>query len=279
MRFHPFSRRCAAALSALALLLATLLMGEGVVAAQAITAPNVLAPLAQPAAFFPLTAQRVYEGDTGLDGGSPFFGPDALSVPLTAAVPSGATAVAVNVTAFSLLPINVTVCGTRTVSTPWHCNSLASSADSAYSPLQPEPGGVSLMATVALGPERTLTLGGLYAPGRVAVDLLGYYAPAGATPAAGRYRPGVPQRVLDTRDGLGMVEDRSITVSLGSSVPADTSAVMATITVVDAERDSYVTAYATGSPAPFASNLLVLTPTRTLSNQIVVPVSGNQFDL
>lgn len=283
--YLPNRRRGAAhvrrlvALIVTGLLLTAAVGGAGPAAAQAITSPGVLTALAQPAAFVPLTAQRVYEGDTGV-GLESVLGPGYLSVPIGGAVPSGATAVAVNITTFSQFPTQVSVCGTRSTALPWYCNAPVSSPYPDY-PFSFAVGSraVSLMATVALGPDRTLTVEGLWAPGRVAIDLLGYYAPAGATPAAGRYRPQVPQRVLDTRDGVAMVEDRSITVPLGATVPADTSAVMATVTVVDAERDTYVTAYPSGAPAPFASNLLVLNPARTLSNQIVVPVSGGQFDL
>ncbi|MGD9755015.1 MAG: hypothetical protein AB7W59_28830 [Acidimicrobiia bacterium] len=277
MRSHRSPRRFAAVVSAVALIVSCLRVDGGPAGAQAVTTPHVFAPIAAPSAFFPLTAQRVYEGDTGaLDrGGFPF---GLLTVPLGPGVPSGATAAVVNVTTVTQFPVQFNVCGTRTQAQPWWCNSGASTAYPDFL----EPGqshAAQLMATVGLGADRTLSIEGLWAPGRVTVDLLGYYAPAGATPAAGRYRPSAPQRALDTRDVGGPLEDGAVTVSLGGLVPADTSAVMATVTVVDADRDSYVTAYPTGTAAPYASNALLLAPNRTLTNQFVVPVTNNGFDV
>ena len=86
-------------------------------------------------------------------------------------------------------------------------------------------------------------------------DLAGYYDP---TASGGLlFRPTLPVRVLDTRPATlagGVTKDISLLAS-GYGVPDTATSAVVNVTGVDATRATYLTAYATGTTAPLASNL------------------------
>jgi hypothetical protein len=134
------------------------------------------------------------------------------------------------------------------------------------------------LAVLAIGAERVLIVNG--PPGEVVVaDLLGYYLPAGATPTAGRFKAVSPSRVLDTREGATVLDGSTVTVDLSSWLPADAAAAVVTLTVVDNQREGYLTAFAAGTPTPFVSNLLVLPPVHTVSNQAIVQLADRKLSV
>ena len=93
------------------------------------------------------------------------------------------------------------------------------------------------------------------------VDVQGYFA----APAGVAFTPVTPVRVLDTRDGTGVVGSRPARLGRGSviaidiagnnGVPEDAAAVMLNVTITDAVGRGYVTAWPCGRPRPLASFL------------------------
>lgn len=95
------------------------------------------------------------------------------------------------------------------------------------------------------------------------VDVSGYYPPGA------RYEPLQPARLLETRlgPGLSTVDGRwsgigvrpagttALPVAGRGGVPADASAVVLNVTVVDAQAPGFVTVYPCGAPLPVAANL------------------------
>lgn len=230
--------------------------------------PPVWSATAAPAVLVALPATRIYEA---LVPASAIPAASTVVVSLADRVPVGATAVVLNVSRATAASMPMGLC------TDPAAGGCTGSASSGTTPGDP---GTSMLATLALGSERTLKLSLLYTSA-VAVDLLGYYVDAGATPTAGRFRPAEPQRLFDTRvaGGGGPVEDASVTVSVAGLVPPDTGAVLAVVQLVEVERDSVAVAHPTGTPVPYATNLLAIAPMRTIGNLVLVPVSDGRFDV
>ncbi|MGE3588908.1 MAG: hypothetical protein AB7L17_14380 [Ilumatobacteraceae bacterium] len=88
-------------------------------------------------------------------------------------------------------------------------------------------------------------------------DVIGYYSSSG-----GAFVPVAPQRLVDTREGLGapagpLGQQASMTVGLanGAPVPASASGVVVNVTSADSTAPSFLTAWPTGVERPFASTL------------------------
>lgn len=90
----------------------------------------------------------------------------------------------------------------------------------------------------------------------VVADVQGYFA-ASAGPPGGRYHPLTPSRLLDTRDGSALGADALIGLPVRgrSGVPAGAVAVALTVTAVAPSSDTFITAFPSDAPRPFASNL------------------------
>jgi hypothetical protein len=113
---------------------------------------------------------------------------------------------------------------------------------------------------------------------QLVADIAGYYTPS-ATSTDGRLQTAVPQRILDTRAGLGAPlaklaagEQIDLRVLGRGPVPATgVSAVVLNITGDQASADGFVTVWPTGGQRPLVSNLnLVAGDTR--ANLVVVPI-------
>jgi hypothetical protein len=106
------------------------------------------------------------------------------------------------------------------------------------------------------------------------VDVLACFTPEGP----GGYVPVRPQRLLDTRIGLGAPKAKvgrsPVVVAVGgrAGVPiSGARAVLATVTVTGASQPTFVTAWPGGSSRPSTSNVNVI-PGQAVSNTVLVPL-------
>ncbi len=133
------------------------------------------------------------------------------------------------------------------------------------------------LVTVKVGPSGSVTLftsGGA----QLIADITGYYTPA-ASSSDGRLQAASPERILDTRLGLGSARAKlpaggqiDVQITGRGPVPAiGVSAVVLNVTGDQATADGFVTAWPTGVDRPLVSNLnLVADETR--ANLVVVPI-------
>jgi hypothetical protein len=118
-------------------------------------------------------------------------------------------------------------------------------------------------------------------------DVAGYFEPV-ATATSGRFIPLSPDRILDTRIGIGAAASKptagqtvDLQVTTRGGVPASgVSAVVLNVTGADATAGGFVTVWPTGQPIPNASNLNLVAPGDTAPNLVIVPVgSGGRVSL
>lgn len=134
-------------------------------------------------------------------------------------------------------------------------------------------------------------------PTDVVVDVLGYTdATAAAGPGSGLYQPlPTPVRVCDTRagnpsgltgaaaancDGAGDAGStlpaggtQRVTVAGAFGVPTGATAAVLNVTAVNPAATGFLTAFPSGTPRPFASNVNYAAG-QTVANRVVVPLSG-----
>jgi hypothetical protein len=136
---------------------------------------------------------------------------------------------------------------------------------------------VANLVTVRVGPSGVVDLY-TSATTHLIADVAGYYTEA-ATSSDGRYRPLTPQRVLDTRTGLGAPTGivgpaGSIDLSLRGVAgldETDVEAVVLNVTATDATGEGFVSVWPTGGARPEVSNLNYV-PGGTRANLVIVPV-------
>ena len=95
--------------------------------------------------------------------------------------------------------------------------------------------------------------------------------------------PVVSARALDTRNGIGsppgkVVKGATITVKIAGfgAVPAEgASAVVANLTLVDADGAGYVTAWPTGGARPDVSSLNAHRTGQVVANHITIPIGAD----
>jgi hypothetical protein len=100
-------------------------------------------------------------------------------------------------------------------------------------------------------------------------------------PLGSTYNPVAPTRVLDTRSGNGGSTDRlgsdavlAVKIAGRGGVPASgVSAVVLTVTAVEANGTGFLTAWPTGLSRPLAANLNFSTG-MTVPNVVVVPMGA-----
>jgi hypothetical protein len=118
-------------------------------------------------------------------------------------------------------------------------------------------------------------------------DVAGYFEPV-ATATSGRFVPLSPDRILDTRLGIGAAASKptagqtiSLQVTTRGGVPASgVSAVVLNVTGADATAGGFVTVWPTGQPIPNSSNLNLVAPGDTAPNLVIVSVgSGGRVSL
>ena len=197
-------------------------------------------------AYHPLSSpQRVLDTRNGTGTPTARVGPGGeVTVTVTGGlVPSTATAVALTLTAVT--PTAATYCAVYPTGTA-----------PTVSNLNLRPGATAANAVVVkLPPSGQLTFRNNAGDVDLVADLAGYYDPA---PGDGLlFRPTLPVRVLDTRPATlagGTTKDITLT-GAGYGVPDTATSAVVNVTGVDATRPTYLSAYATGTTAPLASNL------------------------
>ena len=218
-------------------------------------------------AFVPLTPARLLDTRTGVGrptGVVPAGGEVDLQVSGRGGVPSGASSVALNVTVTS-----PTRPGSITVYPSGSGKPLASNLN--FRAGQTIPNLVA--ARLGTGGKVRLANNSSGSVSLIA-DVTGYYV--GGTPtAAGSFVSLTPSRVLDTRSSSGPVTpdgQLSLAVAGVGGVPASgASSVVLNVTVTAPTRSGNLTAYASGSAKPVASNLNFVAGD-TIPNLVVAPI-------
>lgn len=175
----------------------------------------------------------------------------SLQVAGLGGIPTGAEAAVVNVTATgNSAPSYLTVYPSGSVPTASNLNWSAGTT-------------VANLVVATLNPEGGITIYNHAGTTQVVVDVLGYYAGAGAlgthfTPAAS------PVRICDTRAGqpanqctgetLGAGQTLSVKVAGLAGVPTGASAVVVNVTATNTTTSGFLTVFPSGTP-PLASNL------------------------
>jgi Domain of unknown function (DUF5122) beta-propeller len=135
------------------------------------------------------------------------------------------------------------------------------------------------LVTVKVGANGRVTLFSSGGTDLVA-DVAGYYTPA-FTSTDGRFQTAAPERILDTRTGLGAPLAKlpaggqiDLQVTGRGPVPAaGVEAVVLNVTGDQASLDGFVTAWPTGADRPVVSNLNLVTG-ETRANLVIVPVGA-----
>jgi hypothetical protein len=160
---------------------------------------------------------------------------------------SGATAVTFNLTA-------VTPSASSFV-TAYPCDGTASGAVPATSNVNLAAGDIRPnLVTVPLGPDGWVCFVAL-ADTDIVVDIAGAWSTTGSL-----YQPLAPDRVVDTRSGLGggrlpAGSVLRVPITGAGGVPADATAVALNATVSSPDRAGFLTVYPCDAPRPTASNL------------------------
>jgi Fibronectin type III domain len=215
--------------------------------------------------FTALTPRRVLDTRLGLGAAKAKVGPGGQVTWTVPDLPSGATAVALNVTV---------------------TNPSAASYLTVYPAGQPRPTASNLnfvkaqtipnLVIARVGAGNKVTFYNAAGTVDVIADLAGYYAPG----TGAGYTALTPLRVLDTRAGLGTPKAKvgpggQVTLTL-SALPAGTTAVALNVTVTNPSATSYLTAYPAGQTRPTASNLNFV-KAQTIPNLVIARVgAGNK---
>ncbi len=106
-------------------------------------------------------------------------------------------------------------------------------------------------------------------------DVSGYYL-SGAPVVPGAFAPLAPSRMLDTRGGSAVGADGPVSFQVGgvSGIPANVSAVVFNLTVTGPKSFGFVSAFASGTERPNASNVNFGVG-QTVANSVTVPVGAD----
>jgi hypothetical protein len=237
-------------------------------------------------AYFPLTPVRIYDSrSTSNVGGGVTLAKNGVDVVnLTSAVPAGATAVVLNVTA-----VNATAASYFTVFPTGDASALqAGNVGANFSDLNFVPGAAQPnLVTSPIGTGNSVSIYNFSGTTDVVVDLEGYYGTP--TSDAGQFFPLTPARITDTRaastypnSGMTLGPDSTLPVQVTGvgGVPATgVSAVELNVTATNTSAASFFTVYPAGGGLPLASNLNWNAGT-TIPNRVVVPVgAGGVVDI
>jgi len=144
------------------------------------------------------------------------------------------------------------------------------------------PGGVRAnTAVVKVGAGGRIGLRVAETSADVIVDVLGSFGPYG-----GRVTAVTPQRIVDSRSGLGtraapwgQGEVRTVAVAGRGGVPADATAVIANVTATNTTSWGFVSAWPAGAPQPSSSNLNFL-PGQNVPNLVMLKLgSGGRISI
>ena len=219
--------------------------------------------------FVGLHPARLMDTRLGLGGGR-FGGGEVrnLVVAGVAGVPSGVTAVALNVTVTGPL--------SRSYVTVWP----AGTSRPPSSNLNMDAGEtVPNMVLVGVGAGGQISIYNDSGLTDVLVDVMGYFS------VGGGFTGLVPARLLDTRLAtcgvtLGPGETRTLAVTGAGGVPSSgVGAVALNVTATNPSQSSYLTVWPTGQPQPYTSNLNSVAA-KTVPNMVTVGVgAGGQISI
>ena len=189
----------------------------------------------------------------------------AAAVDLTGQVPSGTTAVAVNITATQPAAAGyVTAYPCGTTRRPRRRTSTSPPAPPSPTP----PSSPSPPTAPSASPAS--------APTHLVVDLAGAFAGSGTTMTAV-----TPARLLDTRAGiggwigrLGAGQTVDLAVAGRPGIPTGARSAVFNVTVTGAASDGYLTVYPCGTPVPTASNVNYRAGD-TRANQVTVDLGAD----
>jgi LPXTG-site transpeptidase (sortase) family protein len=182
-------------------------------------------------------------------------------------VPSGATAVVLNVTATGTNGGGYVSVFPAGVATPTVSNLNADQSGQTLANLVTVPvgagGKVSVFSSVGT---------------HLIADVFGFYE-AATLAKDGRFMPLAPTRAYDSRGRSRLAANGTLRVSLAKWVPGDAAAVVLNVTVDQPSDRGFITAWAAGTPQPGTSNLNIDYPDQTVANQVIVPVTASGVDL
>jgi len=228
--------------------------------------------------YVPLTTpSRVL--DTRVGGAATKFGAGTTrDVPLTPAVPAGATAVVANFTV-----TNPTTFGFLTV------YPAGTPTRPVVSNLNWAPGrSIPNLATIPLGTDGKISVFNSEGASDVLIDVAGYYVPRESAVVGDRFTPVAPQRLGDSRSNIGGLttfttanQTKNLKVTGVGGVPAtNVSAVVVSITSDNVEADTFFTAFPKGGAAvPNVSNLNPIAGENAANLAIVRVGTGGEITL
>ena len=118
-------------------------------------------------------------------------------------------------------------------------------------------------------------------PKHVIADVAGWFGTGGAHTDGAGFAGVVPDRLMDSRNGIGgpaskfaAGEIRSLQVAGVAGVPRNAESVVVNITLTGADRIGFITAFPDGQPVPDASNVNIV-PGGVRANTAVVKVGSN----
>jgi hypothetical protein len=216
--------------------------------------------------FTPIAPTRIMDSRTGTGGlqGHLYNGNCwHLQVGGVDGIPSGATAVAVNLTATNTVGNGLFVLGSGNASN-LNYNAGQTVANSAIVPVTN-----GLLALCVNGNTGTSA--------DAIIDVTGYFSQT----AGDGYQPSVPDRILDTRAGTGAAKAKvgaksslSLPITGVDSIPADATAVAVHVTETNATGGGFIAAEPDGSGVPSTSSLNY-SPGQTVSNTVIVPIAAD----
>lgn len=226
--------------------------------------------------FHPLVPSRILDTRNGVGGQTTKLGPGetrTLKVTDVGGVPAGfAPAVALNVTA-----VGASSFGHLSVWPTGKPQPTVSNLN--FKPGQTVPN----LVVVQVGTNGNVQLFNNEGNVDVLFDVAGYSAdPALAAVSSGAYHPLVPERIVDSRSGvgghtakLGAGQTRAMTVTGVGGVPAGgVKAVVLNVTAVGPNGPSHLSIWPTGQDQPTVSNLNFVSG-QTVPNLVVVQVGSD----
>ncbi len=219
------------------------------------------------ARYQPLAPTRILDSRSGPGYTTPWGAGVTRDVTL-AAVPAGATAVVLNVTA-----TNPTAAGFATV---W---SSSAPRPNPASNLNFVPGQtVPNLVTAPIGAAGKVKIYNSAGSTDFVADLVGYYG----ADATALFTPVTPSRILDSRGGPGYTTPwgpavtRSLTVGGKASVPGDATAAVMNVTVTDPTAAGFATVWPSGQTRPNPASNLNFVRGETVPNLVIVGIGANQ---
>jgi hypothetical protein len=221
------------------------------------------AAVGPPVAFEPLAVPRRVVDTRAAIGGARLSDRGTLTVDLSAVVPAGSSAAAVNLT--------VDGAAGPGYLTAWDCNGAAPTVSSLNYPAR-APRAAHAVVTLA---SSRFCVTSLVATD-VVVDVFGAYGATGTL----RFNPSPPARLLDTRaGGAAALAARTVTqVTVPAVAGVAPQAVVLNLTAVDATAPGYVAAYPCGGAVPTVSALNV-DSAAPRANLVQVSVAGGKVCL